>query len=201
MTPLHDPPRLAFFVSGRGSNLIALLEAITNGALTATPAVVISNRASAGGLDEALQRGVPILVQHPAKYISPHDYATDLLRMLHHYEVDVLVLAGYLKQLPSEVIAEFAGRIINVHPALLPLHGGKGMYGHHVHQAVLDAGEAESGVTIHLVTEEYDEGPVLAQERVPVMAGDTAESLAARVLAVEHRLYAATLSTLLDSLK
>jgi len=102
--------------------------------------------------------------------------------------VDLVVLAGFLKQVPAEVVASYRGRIINVHPALLPRHGGPGMYGTRVHEAVLAAGDAESGATVHLVTEEYDRGPVLGQARVPVLRSDNAESLAARVLELEHRL-------------
>ena len=105
-----------------------------------------------------------------------------------HHRVDLLVLAGYLKLVPAAVIARYRGRIVNVHPALLPAFGGRGMYGHRVHEAVLASGARESGATVHLVDEEYDRGAILAQGRVPVLPGDTPDRLAARVLEVEHRL-------------
>jgi folate-dependent phosphoribosylglycinamide formyltransferase PurN len=114
--------------------------------------------------------------------------AAGWLSALESAHIELLVLAGYLQLVPAAVIARFRGRIINVHPALLPAFGGPGMYGRRVHEAVLRAGVAESGATVHLVDEVYDRGEVLAQERVPVLPGDTPETLAARVLAVEHRL-------------
>jgi folate-dependent phosphoribosylglycinamide formyltransferase PurN len=107
---------------------------------------------------------------------------------LERQQADLLVLAGYLKLVPAPVIEAYRGRVINIHPALLPAFGGKGMYGHRVHEAVLASGARESGATVHLVDEAYDRGPVLAQARVPVLPGDTAEQLAARVLEAEHRL-------------
>jgi len=110
------------------------------------------------------------------------------LAVLGASRADLLVLAGYIKLVPAEVVAAYRGRIINVHPALLPKFGGPGMYGSRVHEAVLASGDTESGATVHLVTEEYDQGGILAQARVPVLPGDTAESLASRVLGVEHQL-------------
>jgi folate-dependent phosphoribosylglycinamide formyltransferase PurN len=114
--------------------------------------------------------------------------------------VDVIVLAGYLKLVPPEVVARYAGRILNIHPALLPSFGGKGMYGMNVHRAVIEAGVPESGATVHFVDERYDEGHILAQRTVPVQAGDTPEDLAARVLAVEHRLYPEAVDHLCEAL-
>jgi folate-dependent phosphoribosylglycinamide formyltransferase PurN len=114
--------------------------------------------------------------------------AREWLSLLEEVEADLLVLAGYLRLVPAEVVAAFPNRIVNIHPALLPRHGGNGMYGRRVHAAVLAAGDRESGATVHLVDEAYDRGQILGQARVPVMAGDTPESLAARVLDVEHQL-------------
>jgi phosphoribosylglycinamide formyltransferase 1 len=119
--------------------------------------------------------------------LNPAD-ANEWLERLARHRVDLLVLAGYLKLVPAAVIARYRDRILNVHPALLPAFGGRGMYGHHVHEAVLASGARESGATVHLVDEVYDRGRTLAQARVPVLPGDTAETLAARVLVVEHRL-------------
>ncbi|MEO8089938.1 MAG: phosphoribosylglycinamide formyltransferase [Gemmatimonadales bacterium] len=173
--------RIAVALSGRGSNLQALLRALQPGA-PAEVVLVVSDRAQATGLSHATTSKIPTVVLHdPAE-------AAAWLEPLQNYQIDLLVLAGYLRLVPAPVVAEYRGRIINTHPSLLPAFGGKGMYGERVHQAVLDSGAKETGVTIHLVDEVYDRGAVLAQSRVPVLRGDTAERLAARVLQVEHRL-------------
>jgi len=173
--------RVAVAVSGRGSNLEALLRALGADA-PARVVLVVSNRADAPALERAREHGVA------AEVLSdPADPAEWLDRLAHH-RIDLLVLAGYLKLVPAAVIARYRDRILNVHPALLPAFGGRGMYGHHVHEAVLASGTRESGATVHLVDEVYDRGRILAQARVAVLPGDSAETLAARVLSVEHRL-------------
>jgi formyltetrahydrofolate-dependent phosphoribosylglycinamide formyltransferase len=173
--------RIAVAISGRGSNLEALLGALGPGA-RAQVALVLSDRAEAAGLDRARDRGIPVeALSHPAE-------GDEWLRLLWRFQIDLVVLAGYVKLVPAPVIAAYRGRIMNIHPALLPAFGGKGMYGRRVHQAVLASGARESGATVHLVDEVYDRGAVLAQARVPVLPGDTADTLAERVLAVEHRL-------------
>ena len=173
--------RVAVAVSGRGSNLEALLRALGVDAPVQV-VLVVSNRADALALDRAREQGIP------AEVLSPPGDPAEWLDRLAHHQVDLLVLAGYLKLVPAAVIARYRDRILNVHPALLPAFGGRGMYGHHVHQAVLASGARESGATVHLVDEVYDRGRILAQARVPVVPGDTPETLAARVLGVEHRL-------------
>lgn len=145
-------------------------------------ALVLSNRPDAGALAVAREHGVPTAV-----LADPADPVGWRIALLAH-RVDLVVLAGYLKLVPPEIVREWAGRIINIHPALLPRHGGPGMYGARVHRAVLEAGDTESGATVHLVDEEYDRGATLAQARVPVLPGDTPERLASRVLAIEHLL-------------
>jgi formyltetrahydrofolate-dependent phosphoribosylglycinamide formyltransferase len=175
------PMRLAVCVSGRGSNLNALVETL-RGSVEAEVAVVLSDRAEAPALAVARAAGIP------AESLSDYRDAEEWLRRLAEHRVDLIVLAGYLKLVPAPVIAAYRDRIINIHPALLPAFGGRGMYGRKVHEAVLRSGASESGATVHLVTEEYDRGPILAQARVPVLPGDTPETLAARVLQVEHRL-------------
>ena len=145
-------------------------------------ALVVSDRAEAAGLDRARSGGIP------AEALSHPDDGDEWLRLLWRFRIDLVVLAGYVKLVPAPVIASYRGRIINIHPALLPAFGGKGMYGRRVHQAVLASGAQESGATVHLVDEVYDHGAVLAQARVPVLPGDTADTLAERVLVVEHRL-------------
>jgi formyltetrahydrofolate-dependent phosphoribosylglycinamide formyltransferase len=172
--------RIAVAISGRGSNLEALLRALRPGA-PAEVVLVVSDR-EAAGLEHARARGIPVMV------LSDPTEAAAWLGALHQHQVALIVLAGYLKLVPAPVVAAYRGRIINTHPALLPAFGGKGMYGGRVHRAVLASGAKETGVTIHLVDEVYDRGEVLAQTRVPVLPGDTAERLASRVLEVEHRL-------------
>ncbi|MBP2647614.1 MAG: phosphoribosylglycinamide formyltransferase [Gemmatimonadetes bacterium] len=173
--------RVAVAVSGRGSNLEALFARLGNGD-EARIVLVLSDRPDAPALDRARERNVAALA------LRDWRSASEWLAALEAHSVDLLVLAGFLKLVPSEVIARYRGRIINVHPALLPAFGGKGMYGIRVHEAVLRSGAAETGCTVHLVEEEYDRGMILAQARVPVLPGDNAEALAARVLEQEHRL-------------
>lgn len=173
--------RIAVALSGRGSNLEALLRALPPGA-PAEVVLVISNRADAAGLEIARRHGIPTLV-----LADPAD-GSAWLQALRAAQASLLVLAGYLKLVPPDVIEHWRGRIVNIHPALLPDFGGPGMYGRRVHEAVLRAGMRESGASVHLVDEVYDRGEVLAQERVPVLPADTPETLAQRVLAVEHRL-------------
>lgn len=198
---MHDPTRMAIFLSGRGSNARAICDAIDRGDIPVELALIISNTAKAGGLAIAQERGIPGLPLNPARYPTPELYAEDLLRWLRHHEIDLIVLAGYLKQLPVSLIAAYPDRILNIHPALLPRHGGPGMYGLRVHQAVLAAHDPESGPSIHVVTQHYDEGPVIAQASTPVLPDDTAESLAARVLALEHRLYPYVIAQCLNALR
>ena len=173
--------RVAVAVSGRGSNLQALLRALGPEA-PARVVLVLSDRPDAGALERAREYGVP------AEVLSDPADAAQWLTQLERHRTELVVLAGYLKLVPAPVIARFRDRILNVHPALLPAFGGKGMYGQRVHQAVLASGARESGATVHLVDEAYDRGPVLAQVRVPVLPDDTPDRLAARVLDVEHRL-------------
>jgi phosphoribosylglycinamide formyltransferase-1 len=174
--------QVAVVISGRGSNLSALLDALEIDPAPARVALVLSNRAGAAGLEIARQRGVAVHVFHdPA---APDEWN----RTLQDAGIDLIVLAGYLKRVPTEVVRTWSGRIINIHPALLPRHGGPGMYGAKVHQAVLAAGDGWSGATVHRVTEEYDQGEILAQSRVKVLPTDTPDTLGARVLETEHRL-------------
>jgi phosphoribosylglycinamide formyltransferase 1 len=173
--------RVAVCISGGGSNLQALLDRL-QGEAPARVVLVLSNSAEAGGLERARRVGVP------AEVLADPSDASEWITRLGRRDVDLLVLAGYLKLVPAGVVQKYAGRIVNVHPALLPAFGGAGMYGKRVHAAVLASGATESGPTVHLVDEVYDRGAILAQRRVPVLPGDTAELLAGRVLAKEHEL-------------
>ena len=174
--------RIAVFASGRGSNLQAL-HAYLERAGGAEVVLVASDRPAAGALAWARDRGIDA-----ATLDSAGDDAKATLRMLSASRVDCVVLAGYLRLVPSEVVRAYRGRMLNVHPALLPAFGGPGMYGVRVHRAVLDAGARVSGPTIHFVDEVYDHGPIIAQWPVPVFADDTESALAARVLRAEHLL-------------
>ena len=166
-------------VSGGGTNLQSLLDALGDSPVARVTRVVAS-RPDAGALERARRAGVPAAV-----LADPAD-ARELLATLG--DARLAVLAGYVKRVPPAVVARFRWRLINIHPALLPAFGGPGMYGDRVHRAVLASGAAVSGATVHYVDEEYDRGPIVAQWPVPVHAGDTLETLAARVLEVEHRL-------------
>jgi phosphoribosylglycinamide formyltransferase-1 len=187
----RNPLRLAVMVSGTGSNLQAIIDRFhldDEEARTVTVALVISDREGAYGLERAQNAGIDTIVIAPSDYGGSDEFGEKLIETYKRFEIEYIVLAGYLKMIPANVVKCFRNRIINIHPALLPLFGGKGMYGIHVHRAVLESGMKVSGATIHFVDEIYDHGPIIAQETIPVYSDDTPESLAARVLEVEHRL-------------
>lgn len=178
--------RIAVLASGRGSNLDALqryLSALGPRA-AATIALVVCDRASAGAMALAGALGIDARVSAPSA-----EHASHLAALLSEFDIDLVALAGYVRHVPDEVVRALHGRLVNVHPALLPAFGGQGMYGARVHRAVLDAGACVSGVTVHFVDEMYDRGAIIAQWPVPVRDDDTADTLAARVLRVEHLLY------------
>ena len=181
--------RLAVFASGGGSNLQALIDKFNRAASPLLRvALVISDRQDAGALARARAAGIEAM--HIQVTGRPADLSTrEMLAALEFADIDLIALAGYLRLVPAAVLKRYPDRIVNVHPALLPKHGGKGMYGSNVHRAVLAAGEPVSGATVHYINENYDEGRIIAQREVPVLPDDTPESLAARVLAVEHVLY------------
>jgi len=183
---------LGFLASHGGSNMQAILDACRAGRLDALPRVAISNNSQSGALERARRDGVPAFhvsgATHPG---GAEDGA--ILRLLRAHGVDTVLLAGYMKKLGPLVLGAYRGRILNIHPALLPKYGGQGMYGMRVHEAVLAAAERKSGATVHLVDSRYDHGPILAQREVPVEPGDSPASLAARVLVQEHTLYVETL--------
>ena len=180
---------LAVLASGHGSNFQAILDAVERRDLDIEVCLCLSDRDEAGALDRARDRGIPTAVIRPKSYADDEAYARDLLRLLEEHGCNFIALAGYLKRIPTEVVATYRGRILNIHPALLPAFGGHGMYGRRVHEAVVAYGVHWTGVTVHVVDEEYDTGPIVLQEPVPVYADDTPESVAARVLEVEHRIY------------
>ena len=182
--------QLGFFASHRGSNLAAILTAIENGDLDAQAKVLICNNQNAPVLDLALKKNIPAYCLNQQ---DPEQRDEAILALLRDHGVNLVVLAGYVQKVGQQIISTYSNRIINIHPALLPKYGGKRMYGLRVHQAVINSPDMESGATVHLVTAEYDEGRILAQYKVPRHARDTAETLAERVLRVEHVLYPQTL--------
>lgn len=172
-----------------------LIEACQDGRLPADVGVVVAPREDTPAAARARDLGVPVVAISP----KSEGFATALLATLHTYNITHICLAGFMSMVPPNVLNSFPDRIFNVHPALLPKFGGKGMYGMHVHEAVVAAGETESGCTVHLVNEHYDEGRILLQLRCPVLPDDTPESLAARVLTLEHQAYVQALRDALNA--
>lgn len=177
--------RVAVFASGGGSNFQALFEYAQEYKVV----LLVSNRSDAGALVRAQRLKIPSKVISSRTYASEESYIDTVLELMRKENIDLIALAGYLSKIPVRMIQAFQGRILNIHPALLPKYGGKGFYGARVHQAVLEAQESVSGATVHFVDENYDTGPVLLQKKIPVLADDTPASLAARVLEVEHQIY------------
>ncbi len=180
--------RFATFASGGGSNFGALLAAVADGSLDAVPCLLVADRVGTGAADRARSAGVSVVVLPPSDFADEAAYADALIAALRQADTDLVVLAGFLKKIPSGVVRAYPNSILNIHPSLLPAHGGKGLYGRRVHQSVLDSGDAESGATVHLVDADYDTGPIVVQRSVPVLPDDTPGSLAERVLTIEHQL-------------
>jgi len=193
--------RIGILASHEGTTLQAVLDAIADGRLAAVVAVVISNNGGSGALRRAREAGVPAVHLSSATHPDPDELDREIRAALTSRQVDLVFLAGYMKKLGRHVLRDFGGRIWNTHPALLPRYGGQGMYGRRVHEAVLAAGDTETGASIHLVDAEYDTGRVIAQCRVPVLAGDSVDDLAARVQASERELIVQTLAAQASGLR
>jgi phosphoribosylglycinamide formyltransferase-1 len=189
--------RIAVFCSGVGSNFQAIFHVLKEKQINAEIVLCLSNRLQCGAMEFARQNGIATLHLNEKQFDSFNEFAEAMVGCLKEQQIEIIVLAGYMRKVPDAVVEAFQNRIINIHPALLPKFGGEGMYGIHVHTAVLEAGETESGATVHLVNEEYDKGQILMQRKVPVLPDDTPERLAARVLACEHTLYPDALEKLL----
>lgn len=181
------PAKLAVLLSGSGTTLQNLIDRIAVGELDAEIVCVVSSRPGVLGLERAEQHGIPNAVIARKDYSDIQTFSKDMWDCITPYKPDLIVLAGFMSLL--SVPAAYENRIINVHPALIPAFCGRGMYGHHVHEAVLDYGAKLSGATVHFVDEKYDNGPIILQEAVPVMEGDTPETLAERVQTMERKLY------------
>ena len=181
--------KIGVMASGGGSNFKAIIDRIGEGDLEAQCKFLITNNGGCGAVAHAQSYGIPVFHISGKTHPEAAAYEAALLEVIDRYNIDLLILAGYMKALPVSMIKRLPGRIMNIHPSLLPKYGGKGFWGIHVHEAVIAAHEKESGPTVHLVSEEIDKGRILAQTRVPVEEGDSPETLAARVLVQEHELY------------
>ena len=175
--------------SGRGSNLQAILDGCEAGTIDGRVAVVVGTKADAPALQRAERAEVPVVVVSPRCFTTEEAYGAELLHQFERFRVDLVCLAGYMRILPAAVVRAYRNRVMNIHPALLPAFGGKGMYGHYVHEAVLESGAKYSGCTVHFVDEQYDTGPIIVQRVVPVHDDDNAELLASRILEQEHQAY------------
>lgn len=187
---------IAIFASGNGTNAEQLVHHFAHHA-KARVALILTNRSSAFVLQRAERLGVPAYFFHKEQWAE----GTEIIEILRRYEIDFVVLAGFLARVPDCVLQRFPQRMVNIHPSLLPKFGGKGMYGDRVHQAVLDAGEKESGITIHYTNQHYDEGAIICQERCPVLPDDTFDTLAARVHQLEYAHYPRVVDELVSALE
>ncbi len=179
--------RVAILISGGGSNMVALVDSMT-GDHAAKPVLVLSNDPQAGGLKKAAERGIPTAAIDHRDYPDRPAFEAALTEKLNEHEADLICLAGFMRILTPEFTDQWEGRMLNIHPSLLPKYPGL-----NTHARAIEAGDAEAGCTVHIVTSVLDDGPILGQARVPVLPDDTADTLAARVLTFEHRLYPAVL--------
>jgi phosphoribosylglycinamide formyltransferase-1 len=184
---------LIIFASGTGTNARAIIDYFKKNG-KAKVALIVSNKADAGVINIAERENIPFLIINKQTINE-----TLLLEQLQSFNPSLIVLAGFMWKVPDAIVSLFPDRIVNIHPALLPLHGGKGMYGHNVHHAVLEAKDKESGISIHYVNERYDEGNIIVQARCPVQEDDTAGKLANRIHRLEHFYYPRTIEFLLDN--
>jgi phosphoribosylglycinamide formyltransferase-1 len=198
VTQGRGPFRVAVFASGGGSNFQSLINHVSSGDRAWSIDLLVMNR-EGGALRRARSAGVPVHII-PTKGREMSEIAQDTLRVLDEHAIDIVLLAGYLRFVPSEVTSRFSGRILNIHPALLPEFGGLGMYGMNVHRAVADSESTKIGATIHFVSDLYDEGAILGQWSMSRRPEDSAEEIAAKVLKIEHRLYPAAVDHLCDAL-
>ncbi len=188
---------LAFFASYNGSSAHAITDACLNGDLTASPVLLITNNGNSKALEWAENKGLKTIIINSIKYPDPKELDQQIAKKLKDNNINMVCLSGYMKLLGPRTIESVHGKILNTHPALLPKYGGKGMYGNHVHEAVKNNGDTETGCTIHLVNEEYDEGKVLAQKIIPVLKEDSVDDIANNVKNAEPDLYIQTIRKIL----
>lgn len=192
---------IAFFASGAGSTMAAFLEQWKAGSLSIVPKILITNNSNCGAVDIAQRFGVNVFHISTKTHPDEVEFTNELLQQLQQHSIDLILLVGYMKKLPLPVVQQYSQRIFNTHPSLLPKYGGKGMYGINVHTEVIKNNEKETGVTIHYVSEEYDEGQIIAQSAVPVEPNDTPETLQERVKIEERKLYIETIRSYLKNEK
>jgi phosphoribosylglycinamide formyltransferase-1 len=180
---------LCVLASGWGSNLSSIIHSRKTGKISSDIVLVISNNSASNALNIARENQIPAVHLSAKQFNSEAEYVNRFFELLKHYKVDMIILAGFMKMIPVRIVREYKNRILNIHPALIPSFCGKGLYGLKVHEAVLEYGAKVTGVTIHLVDENYDTGPIVLQRTVPVNDNDTAETLQKRVLEVEHEIY------------
>lgn len=176
--------KLAFLSSHGGSNMQAVIDACKKGALHAEPTVLISNNSASKSIERAKNENLPCY--HISSRTHPLNEDSEILNVLNRHNVEMVLLLGYMKKLGQKTLQHYSGRILNIHPSLLPKHGGKGMFGKNVHEAVLNSGESVTGITIHTINEEYDKGKIINQCQIPVLLDDTVETLSQRILLREH---------------
>lgn len=180
---------IVVFASGSGTNFQAIIDAVENGQINGRIVGLISNKKGIQAIDRAQKHNIDHEYLAPSDFPSYPNYVEALLKQLEQWDTQLIALAGYMIKIPSEIIDKYKDRIVNIHPSLLPKYGGKGFYGKKVHRAVIDNKEEISGCTVHMVTEEYDQGPILGQRKVPVRKSDDPETLAKRILKEEHKLF------------
>lgn len=191
---------IVVFASGSGTNFQAIIDAVESGQINGRIAGLVTSKPEIQAIERAQKSDIEYRFLAPSQFSEQSRYVDALLNQLTDWQTDLIALAGYMIKIPGEVIEQYRKRIVNIHPSLLPKYGGKGFYGMRVHQAVINNNEDESGCTVHLVTEEYDEGPILGQRKVPVKDSDDANALANRILKEEHKLFPEIIAQLTDKL-
>lgn len=191
---------IVVFASGSGTNFQAIIDSVSAGQIEGRISGLITNKKDIQAIERAKKHGIEYTVLSPSQFSSYNTYVNTLLEQLESWNTDLIALAGYMIKVPTEVINAYQGRIVNIHPSLLPKYGGKGFYGMKVHEAVIEHNESKSGCTVHLVTEKYDDGPIIAQREVPVKESDDASSLAKRILKEEHKLFPKVIAELSNKL-
>ena len=191
---------IVVFASGSGTNFQSIIDATESGQINGRIAGLITNKTGIQAIERAENHGIEHATLAPSQFDNYQDYYEALVEQLRTWDTDLIALAGYMIKIPVPIIEAYEGRILNIHPSLLPKYGGKGFYGMNVHRAVIENEESESGCTVHVVTEEYDQGPILEQTKVPVKDSDDAESLSERILKEEHKLFPHVIAKLADQL-
>jgi len=186
--------KLGFLASKNGSNMQAIIDACADGRISASPSLLICNNATAFAATRAQASGLIVKILNSKTHPDPSDLDQAIEETLIAHQIDLVVLAGYMKRIGKQTLSAFSNRILNIHPSLLPKFGGQGMYGIRVHEAVIRSREAETGATVHLVNEDYDDGPILQQRSINVRSGETPKSLQDRTLELEHSLYPDTIT-------